>query len=645
MNTSNKNNSLNSDGSSEAKVSELRDERYGYVWAVLNPADGLFYVTEAWLKENRQYLHKLFMRKYVTAQGEPRGFSLSLDSSDSNKMKTTNIQSVQTGESNGAKMPEQLVMRICRTCGAQREIPVSQTHCGYRGCESTKLVHGETEEEKYVMNGLGNLELDGADDGNLVGQRIQKMIDAAENPDAGTLPLIAKDCNYNCGHNPMWVDSEVTMKSPDGECEITVPTRVQINGPDSKCRNALEGVDVDGNPISHDGYAYKPLLKADGTQRMNPFTGEPVYVKDLEIDIAAAMKDSVLPLSVQLYRENKKKKALFAMENEDPEEVKRKIANRWQRKVDAIWAFQPTEKEPLYKDTAGVWKVETWKKKFGDEVQYPQNMSYKEVSLCLVVISSHKLGKPAYGLIDKSLRGQEAHDEAIQLLKNDKPFMKRAKKQAQSAQYNAESKDMEGGYKPRHVMPESETYGGRYNPEEAIHKMEMFLEMQAQEQGDESCHNLGCIADESIVDGHRVDGKWKGCDYIINTFVNRKTNELVEYPDVKAFNRMFTNDISIGQIQPKASEELLFTTADGKLHEIETVNPEDEKNPDAVVIIPKGPRGFPLYFNEKYPETETDKVEAWTQIQDILMAHHQKEQTNTYYCFICNCRHSKVIVH
>ena len=97
------------------------------------------------------------------------------------------------------------------------------------------------------------------------------------------------------------------------------------------------------------------------------------------------------------------------------------------------------------------------------------------------------------------------------------------------------------------------------------------------------------------------------------------------------------------QIQPKASEELLFTNADGKSKEIETV--EDEKNPDASVLIPKGPRGFPLYLEEKYPETETEKVEAWTKIQDILMAHHQKEQTNTYYCFICDCRHSKVIVH
>ena len=622
MNTSNKNNPLNSDVSSGEKVSELRDER-NHTWAVLNPEDGLYYVTKAWIAENQKYLHKLFMRKYVTAQGEPRGFSFSLESSDSNKMNTTNIQSVQSGESDGAKMPEQLVMRICRKCGAQREIPVSQTHCGYLGCESTKLAHGETEEEKFVMNGLGDIELDGADDGNLVGQRIQKMIDAAENPDAGTLPLIAKDCNFNCGHNPMWVTNE------DGK-------RVQINGPDSKCRNALEG-------LPHDGYAYKPLLKADGTQRMNPLTGEPVYVKDLEIDMAAAMKDSQLPLSVQLYRENKKKKALFAMEMEDENEDEEKVDFDLQKTINILWAFQPTEKEPLYKDTAGVWKVETWKKKFGDEVPYPQNMSYKEVSLCLVVISSHKLGKPAYGLVDKSLRGQQAHDEAIQLLKNDKSFMKRAKKQAQSAQYNAESKDMAGGYKPRHVMPESETFGGRYNPEEAIHKMEMFLEMQAQEQGDENCHNLGCIGDESIVDGHRVDGKWKGCDYLINCFVNRKTNELVEYPDVKAFNRMFAHDIMLTQIQPKTDEELIFTNADGKLREIETVNPE--KNPDSVVLTPRGPRGFPLSYTEEYPKTETEKTEPWTQIQDILMAHHQKEHTTTYYCFICNKRHSKVIVH
>ena len=57
MNNFSTNNPSKSDESDGAKMSELYDER-NHPWAVLNPEDGMYYVTKAWLVENARHLHK-----------------------------------------------------------------------------------------------------------------------------------------------------------------------------------------------------------------------------------------------------------------------------------------------------------------------------------------------------------------------------------------------------------------------------------------------------------------------------------------------------------------------------------------------------------------------------------------------------------
>jgi len=602
MNTSNKQNPLKSDESSGEKVSELRDER-NHAWAVLNPADGLFYVTQAWLVENARNIHKLMFARYVTADGKPRGFSLE------EPAKTKCLQNDEIEKN-------VLVSRICRKCGAQREIPISQTVCGYLGCDSTKLLDGN-DEEKFVMNGIGaeGIELDGNDDGNLIGRSIARLLQAAEDQNVGTLPMYEKACSFNCSPQTNWIDGEINMRMPAKDGEITIPVRVATDGPNKDCNHAMKG-------IPHDGYAYKPLLRANGTQRMNPLTGEPIFVKDMEVDWNAAMKQSQVPESIRLWRQMNARNRKFM---EDKESEKEPVDWSFVKAAAAIKAYQPKREEPLYKDTTGVWKVETWKKKFGDEVPYPQKMSYKEVSKCLMVINSHNHPtKTAFGIIDNSLRDQEAHDEAIELLKKDKHL---PAKNANSVSQNAEMKQLDRGFKPSTVMPARKDYK-TYNPETDIQKMEQFLEMQEQEKFGEDCHHWQVV--------ENPDDKYKFSGYKVKSFT-KNDETVVRYADVKSWNRMFMQ--AIKQCKPFGMDEEIHFPDGFEASVVEHVEPE-------VVIIPKDKYGYPEYLNQEFGVTGIEEPKnAWTQIEEILMDYHQKEQTNDYYCFICSKRHSKEIVH
>ena len=616
MNNFSTNNPSKSDESDGAKMSELYDER-NHPWAVLNPEDGMYYVTKAWLVENARHLHKLMFARYVTPDGKPRGFSL--DDGVVRKAVDTKQPAKTKCLQNDEIEKNVLVSRICRKCGAQREIPISQTHCGFLGCDSTKLIDGH-DEEKYVMNGIGanGIVLEGNDDANLIGRSIQRLLQAAEDQDVGTLPMYEKACNFNCTPHVNWIDGEVVMRMPTKDGEVTIPVRVAVDGPNKDCNHAMKG-------IPHDGYAYKPLVMGDGSIKMNRITGEPIYVKDMEVDWEAAILQSRPTESIRLWREKNARGKKFM---EDLESEKEPVDWSFVKAASALKAYQPQVEEPLYKDTAGVWKVETWKKKFGDEVPYPQKMSYKEVSLCLMVINSHNHPtKTAFGLIDKSLRDQEAHDEAIELLKNDTRFMS---KTGNTAAYNSEMKQLDRGYKPSTVMPARKDYKA-YNPETDIQKMEQFLEMQEQEKFGSDCHNM--TAHSVFIEN--PDDKWKFCDYKVKSFIDKKTGEEVKYADVKSWKRMMMQAIKSTYI-PETTDELHFNAVEPRVVEIEA--PE-------VTIIPKDNYGYPEFLRQEFVVSGEAPKAAWTQIQDILMDYHQKEQTDTYYCFICSKRHSKVICH